>query len=910
MKPISNNNLCWQNLYCQKRKYVLTLLKTNVVFWLLFIIFFLYQNRVTSDTNAALSNVVNILILIIFFLSIFRVKLGLYLFIFLIPLLNSVTTILGVRPMPIILFLFFPVCLGFIISNYNVFNSSWSIDYAKLGLKFDMELGNAILIFVIFFSISFLITVFRYSNFYPFLTRRYYDLMVNVNGVKSTGSIFWTIRFFFNYIVGFGLFYIIFNILRRIKDIIISIIILGGSTLISCGVGVYQYFYNAHFGNVRYWVNINRINATFTDPNSLGAYTLLLFPVFVSLFFFFRKWQFKLVMGIVFVPFVMNMFFSGSRSAFVGLCVAIFSFLVAGMCIWLRKLRIGFKAYSIWKRLLIITPLVIVALLLGFLFFSFLTNLISGPPMSDSIRIVVDSPSSSEVLSGRVKVSGWAIDSSKTNGTGIERVEIYMKGKDIWGKEKFLGKAEYGISRPDVAKYFKIESYSSCGYSFSFDTSSLSDGTYDLYVYAYSFDGSYSYITHKINVGTMPSKNFNLARIPLIDRIYSTFQDIFKALKKDGGLFKEISSGRSTLWGQGISMFKDYPISGAGLGAYIIELPNYYAKNEIDSNLIDYVGNYYLQILSELGIAGLIAVLLIFYLIIKKAFLYFKNSGFTLIDNINLGNNLDCNMTLSYSIRNSNWLVFGFFTSFISMLVAQFFGAHTNFIEIQFTFWFIIGLLLTTIKINEENYNSQGKEHERNYYLGAMNRCWGRGTGLVSDDKKAFKSLNLTDKVKFTFSEKISLGVIILIFTVSFFISSLTTLSINVKQNLYGWENKYGFYEWEKINTKEYRWTNIDASESIDKEGKIMILPVRAGNPDIYERPLWVRVYVDNFPVRIFRVRDDLWHDVEIKLPDIDRKKVTFTISVSRSWVPEEWGLSSDSRELGISVGRIYFAQD
>ncbi|MBC7334112.1 MAG: O-antigen ligase family protein [Actinobacteria bacterium] len=683
------------------------------------------------------------------------------------------------------------------------------------------------------------------------------------------------------------------------EDIIVSIIILLLSTLISCGVGLYQYLYNPYFGNIRYWVNSNRINATFTDPNSLGAYTLLLFPVFISLMLFFRKWQSKLATCIFFVPFVMNMFFSGSRSAFVGLCVAIFAFLVIGVWVGIRNVKKKFRTYSIRRKLSIVISLFTLAIFFIFLLFNFLFQLTSGPPVSDSIRIVVDSPSSSEVLSGRVKVNGWALDRSVTSGTGIERVEIYIKGKDVWRKEKLLGEAEYGIVRPDVAKYFEKESYLNCGYSFSFDTSSLSDGTYNLYVYAYSFDGSYSYITHKINVGTMPSKSFNLVSNPLVDRIYSTFQNIFKALKKeDGGVFKEISSGRSTLWSQGINMFKDYPISGVGLGAYIIELPNYYVKNGIDSNLIDYVGNYYLQILSELGIAGLTVVLFIFYLIIKKVFIYFRSRGF--ISGIS---------TISRPY-DSNWLIIGFFISFISMLVAQFFGAHTNFMEIQFTFWLIIGLMLTTIKINEENYSNrsnQSHEHGKGHYLSAVDRCREKDRDLVFNDKKACKSLTLTDKVRFTLSEKISLVVIILIFTVSFFISSFTTLSINVKQNLYGWENKYGFYEWEKGNGTEYRWTNIDASESIEKEGQAMVLPVRAGNPDIYESPLWVRVYVDNFLVRVFRVRDNLWHDVRIKLPYIDRKKVTLTISVSRSWVPEKWGLSSDSRELGISVGRVYF---
>jgi len=752
--------------------HIKNLIKTSLLFLVLFAVFFLYQKRVVSD-NYIIIYIVNTLVLIIFILSIFKIKFSLYLFIFFIPLLNSLTTILAIRSVPIILLLFFSLCLGFIVNNTkNNFDRGWYKIKSKIA--FDLGIAKPVLVFIIIFAISSLITIFRYSNFYPFITNRYYDLIVNINGIKSTGSIFWTIRFFFNYIIGFALLFIVFNVLDEIKDIIKAIIVLISSSVISSVVGLYQYFYNPFFGSIEFWVKMNRLNATFTDPNSLGAYTLLLLPIFISLIIFFKKWYVKLITGILFIPFLMNMFFSGSRSAFLGMSVSLFIFIVIGVWIGVRKVKARIKIYSRLKKVFIATPILLVCIFLVFLGFNFFSELL--------------------------------------NNVTFENV--------------------------------------------------------------------------------------------LLGRVNSTFNAAIGAFKNKGlsGVFQAISPGRYLLWSQAVEMFKDYPISGVGLGAYIIELPNYYVKSGVNSNLVDYTGNYYLQILSELGIAGLVAVLFIFYLIIKKVFIYFKRQKY--VDRLN----------------DHDWLPVGFFISFVSMIAAQFFGPHTNFTEIQFTFWLIIGLMLTYIKVKE---NSESISIEKDYSKilnneirednilknksGSGKENQGQLINKVKTASKKIKALNIGSKVKFDLVQKISLVVIILIFTVSFFVSSFSNLSINVKQNLYGWENKYGFYEEEISEDKKFRWTNVDASESIEKKGSSMVIPLRAGNPDIYKRAVFARIYVDNFLVKVIRLKDDNWHDIELNLPNIKREEITLTTAISRSWVPKEWGVSNDTRELGIAVGEIKF---
>jgi len=745
-----------KSLIVIKNIYKSNYIKTIFLFLTLFTIFFLYQKRTIYDSLAVLI-FVNTLVLIIFIVSVYKVKYGLYLFIFFIPLLNSLTTILAIRPISILLFLFFSFCLGFIV-NYagKTYKKTWN--EIKEGMVFDLEITKPILVFIIIFTISYLITIFRYSNFYPFITNNYYDLRVNINGVGSTDSIYWTMRFFFNYIIGFGLLLIIFNIIDKAKDIIIALVILVSSTLVSSGVVFYQYFFNPYFGSSRHWVNSGRFNATFTDPNSLGAYTILIFPIFIVLIIYLKRWYAKLLICVSFIPFLAMTFFSGSRSAVIGVCLTLLIFLVLGMIKVVKKV----KHFPKRKKLVVLIITLTLCVVVVSSCFSF---------------IKLDSKLKSVIL-----------------GTG------------------------------------------------------------------------------------------------LVERSIATFETALHYYKGYGLIesLKSISNYRYIFWGQAVEMAKDYPLAGVGLGSYILELPNYLVKNGTGFSQVDYTGNYYLQILSELGLPGLILVLFIFYLIIKKVLIYLKRQRYARKSSVGV------------------WLLIGLFISFTTFLLAQNFGPHTNFTEIQFTFWLIIGLMLTYIKIKDlgvcrRNYILEDNKINNIIKTRSINKL----DNKVKDGK--LKTLYISNKVRFGLKERISLIIIVVIFTTSFFISSVTTLSINVQQSLYGSENKYGFYHEEVLEGKKIRWTSIDASEVIDKDGSIMIIPIQDGSPIVHKIPTFVRIYIDNILIKVVMLERGLWHDVKLNIPNVVRDKFTLTISVSRSWVPKELSINNDTRELGIIIGDIKF---
>jgi len=313
-------------------------------------------------------------------------------------------------------------------------------------------------------------------------------------------------------------------------------------------------------------------------------------------------------------------------------------------------------------------------------------------------------------------------------------------------------------------------------------------------------------------------------------------------------------------------MFKDYPLTGVGQGSYLLQLPNYFVINMTNFYNVDYSGNYYLQVLSELGLPGLVLILFVFYLLINKVFNYFR-----------LKRRLK-------SFENSDWLLTALFISFISMLVGQIFGPHTNFEEVQFTLWLVIGLMIVYVKLKQTGF------------------------------KEELKPLRICRSIRFDIGEKVALSVIVLVFISSMLISSLTSMSINVGQNLYdkkgnykGWENSYGFYKVETIEDETFRWAGIDASEVVEKKGDRMIIPIKDAIPIEPQKPLLVNVFVNNCLVEKIRLEHNKWIDVVIDIPDSTRDHFTLTLTFSRSWVPKELGLTPDSRELGARIGEYRF---
>jgi O-antigen ligase len=647
-----------------------------------------------------------------------------------------------------LLFFFFAFFLGFLLNFFdNDFRSRLVLIKQKI---LDREIGIAVLAFIVLLIISLAVTVFRYSNFYPFITNNYHNLIVNINGqFNSNEAIFWTINSFFNYIVGFLFLFSIFNILRNIKEIIIALIVIISATLLSSFMSIYQYFVNPYIGSFKFWISSGRLNATFTDPNALGAYIILLFPILIIMIIVSRKIYLKVIFCLILIPFMMMVGFSGSRNALLGIFFAVVMFIVFG--ILFRSNR--FKSIS-RKRL----------------------------NKKVAIKIVVAALVVILIISSLL---------------GIFLTENVVKNK--------------------------------------------------------------------------------ILSIGLVTRIVESGKALIFYYKQGGFLeaLKSISNYRYIYWNQAIKMTKDYPITGVGTGSYMIELPDYLYRYERGFSQIDTTGNYYLQILAELGIPGLFIILFLFFLFIKKTVLYLKIKK------------------LKREYVNFDWVLIGLFISFLCMLVIQFFGPHTNFTEIQMTFWLIIGLMMAYIKLSVYNTKTPGNDYN-----------------LIENFPKV---LRLQRSLKLDLKNTISIIIIVLIFTISFSISSLTGLSIAVKQDRDFWANNYGFYNFDKLQGKKVRWIADDASIVLEKKGSAIIIPLQDYYPIKNSKPNIVKFYIDNLLIKKIKLEDDSWYNLKLDIPKFAGNefgnRFTLTIVVSRSWVPKELGINRDTRVIGLRIGEISFIE-
>jgi O-antigen ligase len=736
------------SIYIQKDLYEncrskgnLNIVINSILFAFFFAVFFLYQLAFLPD-NMVFDIIVNSLVLIIFIVSVFNIKIGLYVYIFFIPLINFLFAFFDFKAIPVILFLFFPLFLGLIVNKASYRNKKNELSEIQ-PLYFDKLLKIPVILFVILIVISLLLTVLRYTNLWPFFTNNYYNLKVNIYGGFSTEAIATVLSNFFNYLVGLGIFFAAINALKKIDDVLNAIFILVGSTALSSVVAIFQKFLYPSFGNYEPWISSGRINSTFTDPNSLGSYAVMLFPIIFILIFYFKKWYLKLITVIILILFLVMTFFSGSRSALIGIFIAFVFFLVIGI----SKLTNYLKKSAKRKKIIVqsIIYLLLLIIILGSVFIGFTQN----------------------------------------------KVKQYIQSNGITAR---------------------------------------------------TFESIKTAITYTKKVG------------------------LFEGIKS-------ISNKRNFFWVRAYQMGRDYPMSGIGVGAFTIELPDYNWKYDKGFAQIDYAGNYYLQLFSEIGFPGLILILIIFSIIIHRFNFYRK------LNRKSLPGDKDFAICL------------GLFISFLTMAIILLFGSHLNNMEIQITLWLVIGLLISYIRLKT-----------------------GGNTTPDYVSLKVLSGKNKNDNVS-RFVKSFCFAAIILIFTFSGIISLFGRTSIFIKQDYFNWPgvwgaNTAGLYLPEGYGKDSPRYTEADMTICLEKKASKISFALKAQNPDLNEDPLYVKIYFDYNLITTLKLTDKNWHQYKIKIPDNKMKSFTLTIVNSRTFVPKDWGINDDSRKLGVLLfGNLEFTE-
>jgi len=321
----------------------------------------------------------------------------------------------------------------------------------------------------------------------------------------------------------------------------------------------------------------------------------------------------------------------------------------------------------------------------------------------------------------------------------------------------------------------------------------------------------------------------------------------------------DISPERFFLWKEAAAMIKDYPVSGVGVGSYIIELPNFYTKDKesYESSLesfrrSDSAENYFLHVGAEMGFIGLLFILWFFLLVIKGMKTRYKE----------------------LSGDKDKYLVFGAIAGIISYFVNLLFHSFVGSFEVKYTFWLLVAIVL---------FSGPKKEGER-------------------ENPRLLKGLKPT------------IMVLILLFIGVYSWNSTHSLSLKKRSEEFGLKQQFGLGELEGTDEgRAFRWTGKAAGMTIRIEKPVILIPLLASHPDIKNNPVVVKIYFikdffkEQFLLGEIVMTKEEWQIYEFDLFNELDQDVILLFEVSRTWNPLKALGTPDPRNLGVAVGSIQF---
>lgn len=114
-----------------------------------------------------------------------------------------------------------------------------------------------------------------------------------------------------------------------------------------------------------------------------------------------------------------------------------------------------------------------------------------------------------------------------------------------------------------------------------------------------------------------------------------------------------------------------------------------------------------------------------------------------------------------------------------------------------------------------------------------------------------------------------------------------------------------GVYEVFQSDASEvpFLWTRDVATLRLAVEDARLMLPIRAGHPDVGDRPVEVRVSVNGVPLRTGRLSDHGWHLWILDLRPWMGETVSLEVEADRTWTPLRFLGIPDSRDLALALG-------
>jgi len=107
------------------------------------------------------------------------------------------------------------------------------------------------------------------------------------------------------------------------------------------------------------------------------------------------------------------------------------------------------------------------------------------PPPGSQPLMALGTPSTGSTVVMPLAISGWAVDRGAASGSGVDAVHLYAYPNPGSGQPAvFLGAANYGLSRADVANVLDDSQFVNSGFLLSID--GLEAGTYQIVAFAHS----------------------------------------------------------------------------------------------------------------------------------------------------------------------------------------------------------------------------------------------------------------------------------------------------------------------------------------------------------------------------------------------------------------------------------------
>jgi O-antigen ligase len=336
--------------------------------------------------------------------------------------------------------------------------------------------------------------------------------------------------------------------------------------------------------------------------------------------------------------------------------------------------------------------------------------------------------------------------------------------------------------------------------------------------------------------------------------------DLFKSrtlVRLDAPLKKELvgfwDRPRGRLWTNALLMLKDYPLTGVGIGNYIIEVSNYSARHGVPVVNSQSAENVLLQVGSELGIVGIFLFLWIVWELatqMRKTYAGFQagdGDRFILIG-----------------------ALAGMIAFFTNSLAHTFIGSY----EIIYAFWFLTAVVL------------------------CLPAREGAGTVPVLVKSRLPRVM----------------PALLVIYAIIFFWNSTHSLSLAAHTREFGLKQNFGFYPEERTDDgRVFSWTGRSAGLTLKIEKPQMEIPVHASHPDIQNRPVRVKICLARDLFKQKKLLDEIiladssWKLLTFRLPQEVGREIILVLKVSRTWNPQKASRTPDPRNLGIAVGTIRF---